>query len=113
MRKQESTNTENFDSINKSCDAAYALSIISGRWKLCIIGKLSIGPARYSELRDALKTVSDRVLASQLKQMEIDGLIIRKIFAEIPVRVEYQLTEKANALNQILRDLSGWGSTYK
>lgn len=88
---------------------SYTLTVIGGRWKPAILFRLTRGKMRYSELRDSISNVTERMLVLQLREMEKDGLIKRIVYAEVPPRVEYELTEKGNSLRPILKNLSDWG----
>ena len=90
------------------CTLVHTMNIIGNKWKPIIIYLLSNGPLRFGMLTLLVPTISRKVLASQLKELEHDGLIIRKSFPEIPPRVEYSLTSKAMALLPALRALSDW-----
>ncbi|GGM93542.1 hypothetical protein GCM10010967_28380 [Dyadobacter beijingensis] len=110
MRKQSSTNLENEMLINGNCDMAYTLDLIGGRWKPSILWRLAYGALRYSDLRRSLPAVSERILILQLREMEADGLISRKVYPEVPPRVEYQLTEVGRSLEPVINVLTAWGS---
>jgi DNA-binding HxlR family transcriptional regulator len=92
------------------CPVEKAMSVIGGKWKLVILFHLSYGTKRYSELMRLLSDVSDRMLARTLKELEESNLIRRNAFAEVPVRVEYSLTETANDLLPIIESLYQWGT---
>jgi DNA-binding HxlR family transcriptional regulator len=109
MRKPTSTNLENEELINASCGMAYTINLIGGRWKLPILARLVPRTLRYNELKKALPNVSERILILQLRELEKDGLISRLVYAEVPPKVEYQLTDKGTSLRPILRLLSDWG----
>ena len=109
MRKENSTNTLNKQNLEKECGMSYALTTIGGRWKPAILWRLCKGKMRYSELRDSIPNVTERMLVLQLREMEKDGLIQRIVYAEVPPRVEYEMTEKGNSLRPILKSLSDWG----
>lgn len=109
MRKPTSTNLENEELINASCGMAYTINLIGGRWKLPILARLAPGTLRYSQLKKLLPNVSERILILQLRELEKDGLISRLVYAEVPPKVEYQLTDKGTSLRPILRLLSDWG----
>ncbi|OQP56940.1 transcriptional regulator [Niastella vici] len=109
MRKENSTNTLNKQNLEKECGMSYALTTIGGRWKPAILWRLCKGKMRYSELRDAIPNVTERMLVLQLREMEKDGLIKRIVYAEVPPRVEYEMTVKGNSLRPILKSLSDWG----
>ena len=109
MRKENSTNTLNKQQIDRDCGMSYTLTVIGGRWKPAILFRLTRGKMRYSELRDSIPNVTERMLVLQLRELEKDGLIKRIVYAEVPPRVEYELTDKGNSLRPILRSLSDWG----
>ena len=109
MRKENSTNTLNKQRIEKDCGMSYTLTAIGGRWKPAILWRLARGKMRYSELRDSIPNVTERMLVLQLREMEKDGLIKRIVYAEVPPRVEYELSAKGNSLKPILKSLSDWG----
>jgi DNA-binding HxlR family transcriptional regulator len=109
MRKENSTNTINKKRIVYSCGMSYTLTTIGGRWKPAILFRLCGEKMRYSELRDSIPGVTERMLALQLRELEKDGLIKRSAYAEVPPRVEYELTTKGRSLKPILQSLSDWG----
>ena len=113
MRKENSTNTLNKKKIDASCGMAYTLSLIGGRWKPGILWRLITGKMRYSELRKALPDVSERILVLQLRELEKDGLVKRIVYAEVPPRVEYQLTEAGLSMKPMLKAISDWGINNK
>lgn len=108
MIKETSSNAANKAFLLKSCRINGALDIISGRWKALIIIHISENTNRFSLLKIALHSISDQTLGKQIKELETSGLIIKNIIAEVPVKVEYQLTTKGEALLPILSDLSNW-----
>ena len=90
----------------------YTLSLISGKHKPVILYCLmEFGVVRFNELKRYLKTVSDKTLSVNLKELEADGLISRQEYVEVPIRIEYKITEKAKNLIPILKDLAKWGLT--
>ena len=109
MRKESSTNTLNKISIENGCGMSYTLTLIGGRWKPAILWRLIKGKMRYSELRNSIPDVTERILVLHLREMEKDGLIKRIVYAEVPPRVEYELTEKGISLRPVLKQLSDWG----
>jgi DNA-binding HxlR family transcriptional regulator len=110
MRKFTSTNTVNKSLLETTCGMAYTISLIGGRWKLSILGLLvDYGKMRYKELAMRLPGISDRMLVMQLKELERDGLIIKQTFAQVPPRVEYELSDKGKSLHTVLRAMSDWG----
>ena len=94
----------------EKCPLNYAMSIIGGKWKMQIICALNnIGTLRYNELRKKLGGISNTVLAASLRELEEKGLVERKEYLEVPVRVEYSSTELSDKLMPILESLSDWG----
>lgn len=92
------------------CGIDAALDVVSGKWKGLILWELHAhGTRRFAELRRALPGVSEKMLTQHLRQMEEDGLLDRTVYAEVPPKVEYSLTEAGAALNEALRPLGEWG----
>ncbi|WP_408897375.1 winged helix-turn-helix transcriptional regulator [Nocardioides sp. R1-1] len=92
------------------CGIDAALDVVSGKWKGLVLWELHAhGVRRFAELRRALPGVSEKMLAQHLREMEADGLVERRVHAEVPPRVEYSLTEVGAALNEALRPLGDWG----
>jgi len=86
--------------------------MISDKWKVIIIYKLKGGTMRFNELMRALQGVTQKVLTSQLRQLEEDGLVSRKIYAEVPPRVEYSLTPLGESLTPVLEQLEQWAKEH-
>ncbi|MDR4533907.1 helix-turn-helix domain-containing protein [Glutamicibacter sp. PS] len=94
------------------CGIDAALDVVSGKWKGLVLWELQAhGIRRFAELRRALPGVSEKMLTQHLRQMEEDGLINRNVYAEVPPRVEYSLTEAGSSLNDALGPLGEWGRT--
>lgn len=93
-----------------SCGLAKTLKIIGSKWTLMILYSLFDGTKRFGELQDGLG-LSPRTLALRLQQLEQDKIITKKVFAEVPPRVEYTLTDKGRSLSKAIKDLSVWGDT--
>lgn len=92
------------------CGIDAALDVVSGKWKGLVLWELhDHGTRRFAELRRALPGVSEKMLTQHLRQMEEDGLIRRKVYAEVPPRVEYSLTDEGTSLNEALQPLGEWG----
>ncbi len=103
-----------YDELAESCDVAFAMNLIGGKWKVSIIWELADGsPKRLSTLRRSLTGVSEGVLITQLKELERDGLVQRIDFHEMPPRVEYQLTDRSKSLLGALNELESWGREYR
>lgn len=96
-----------------ACPVETTLTLIGNKWKVLILRDLLSGTKRFSELKRSLKGVSQKVLTTQLRAMEADGLVHREVFAEVPPRVEYSLTELGRSLKPILDAMVEWGTAYK
>lgn len=98
----------------KDTPYGYTLSLISGKWKLIILYWLVEKPViRYNELQRLIGTITYKTLSVQLKELEADGLIIRKEYPQIPPKVEYSLSEKGKSLYPIMEAMCQWGKTNK
>ncbi len=98
------------DIAGKSCGLKKVIDIIGGKWKIMILCVIDYNEVvRYGELNRAIHGITNTMLANSLKDLEADGLVERKQYNEIPVRVEYNLTEKAKSLIPILLELKRWG----
>ena len=92
----------------------YTLSIIGGKWKMIILYWLfEVNTVRYNELKRLIGSISHKMLSSQLKDLEKDGLIIRKEYPQIPPRVEYSLTLKGRSLFPLMEEMCKWGELNK
>ena len=96
-----------------ACPVETTLTLIGDKWKVLILRDLMPGTKRFGELRKSLGTVSQKVLTTQLRQMEDNGLIIRTVYAEVPPRVEYTLTELGYSLKPVLDVMGTWGREYQ
>jgi DNA-binding HxlR family transcriptional regulator len=92
---------------------ADALYVIGGKWKLRIIVALKEGNRRFNELQRTIDGISAKVLSAELKDLELNGFIRRKVFTGSPVVVEYELTGYSETLNDVLHSLSAWGAMHK
>ncbi|MFF3849280.1 winged helix-turn-helix transcriptional regulator [Streptomyces sp. NPDC002328] len=93
------------------CGIDAALDVVSGKWKGLILWELHVhGVRRFAELRRGLPGVSEKMLTQHLREMEADGLVHRRIYAEVPPKVEYSLTEHGSTLNEVLGPLGAWGT---
>ncbi|EBA16245.1 hypothetical protein RSK20926_21005 [Roseobacter sp. SK209-2-6] len=95
------------------CPVEAALEQISGKWKGMVIYHLLPGKMRFNALLRQLGTVTQRSLTKQLRELEADGIVHRKVYAEVPPRVEYSLTEKGLELCPVIEALGQWGGRYK
>lgn len=96
-----------------ACPVETTLSLIGDKWKVLILRDLITGTKRFGELKKSIGTVSQKVLTAQLRNMEENGLIHREVYAEVPPRVEYSLTELGQSLKPILDAMQNWGEEYK
>ena len=96
-----------------SCPVEVTLSLLGNRWKVLILRDLMEGTRRFGQLKKSIGTISQKVLTSNLREMEEDGLLSRQAFAEVPPRVEYTLTDMGRSLKPILNSMVKWGNTYK
>ena len=96
-----------------ACPVETTLTLISDKWKVLILRDLMPGTKRFGELKKSIGSVSQKVLTSQLRQMEASGLLSRKVYAEVPPRVEYTLTELGYSLKPILDAMWDWVEKYK
>lgn len=96
-----------------ACPVETTLTLISDKWKVLILRDLLQGTKRFGELKKSIRHVSQKVLTSQLRQMEESGLLTRKVYAEVPPRVEYTLTDVGYSLKPIMDAMWAWGEEYK
>ena len=106
-------NNEKINDNLPACPVETTLMLIGNKWKVLIIRDLLTGTKRFGELKKSIGNVSQKVLTTQLRDMEEDGLISRKIYTEVPPRVEYSLTELGKSLQPILNAMLQWGTEYK
>ena len=96
-----------------ACPVETTLMLIGDKWKVLILRDLMHGIMRFGELKKSIGTVSQKVLTAQLRDMEEKGLLTRKVYAEVPPRVEYTLTETGYSLKPVLDAMWAWGADYK
>lgn len=96
-----------------ACPVETTLMLIGDKWKVLILRDLLLGTKRFGELKKSIGNVSQKVLTAQLRDMEANGLVNRKVYAEVPPRVEYSLTETGKSLKPILDAMLNWGEEYK
>ncbi|ACU63403.1 winged helix-turn-helix transcriptional regulator [Chitinophaga pinensis] len=114
MAKIKATSTNNLNrQLFLDCSLTYALQLVGGRWKLLILMELSSGAKRYNELKKNTPNITERMLTLQLRELEADGLVVRKVYAEVPPKVEYTLTAIGHELTPICMQLHGWGERHK
>lgn len=96
-----------------ACPVETTLMLIGDKWKVLILRDLLEGTKRFGELKKSIGSVSQKVLTAQLRDMETKGLVKRTVYAEVPPRVEYTLTETGYSLKPILDAMKTWGQDYK
>jgi len=95
------------------CPVSTTVGLIGNKWKLLILQNLLQRPYRFNELRKTIPGISQKVLTDNLRSMEQDGIIVRSVFAEVPPRVEYALSELGNNMRPIITAMEQWGLTYQ
>lgn len=95
------------------CPIETTLILLNNKWKFLIIRDLLNAPHRFSELRKSIPMISQKVLTKNLRELEESGLLIRTVYPEIPLKVEYSLTELGASLKPVLNSLAKWGKEYK
>ena len=96
-----------------ACPVETTLTLISDKWKVLILRDLMPGTKRFGELKKSIGNVSQKVLTAQLRAMEENGLVHRQVYAEVPPRVEYSLTDLGRSLKPILDSMWAWGEGYQ
>lgn len=96
-----------------SCPVEYTASIISNKWKVLILRDLILGTKRYNELNRSVVGISAKVLTQNLKDLENDGIVLRKVYPVVPPKVEYSLIEKGQELKEVLDKMREFGLKYK
>lgn len=96
-----------------ACPVETTLTLIGDKWKVLILRDLLTGTKRFGELKKSIGSVSQKVLTAQLRAMEESGLLTRTVYAEVPPRVEYTLTELGQSLKPVLDAMGDWGKAYK
>lgn len=111
---QEHKTEKKFVFDENSCPVTATMQVLGGKWKAILINAIYLtSPARFGELKRSVKGITQSMLTSQLRELEDDGIISRKIYAEIPPRVEYTLTEFGLTLSPILQSMAEWGKEYR
>ena len=95
------------------CPVATTVSLIGSKWKLLIMRNLLVRPWRFNELQKSLDGISQKVLTDSLRSMEVDGIITRTVYPEVPPRVEYALSELGESMRPIIKSMEAWGNNYK
>jgi DNA-binding HxlR family transcriptional regulator len=95
------------------CGVTSTVELIGGKWKTVVLYHLMDEPRRFSELQRKLAGVTQRMLTLQLRELEADGLVHRKVYPQVPPKVEYSLTELGRSLETIIRAMLSWGENYQ
>ncbi len=96
-----------------ACPVEVTLMMISDKWKVLILRDLMDGTKRFGELKKSIGSITQKVLTANLRSMEESGLLTRTVYAEVPPRVEYTLTEIGYSLKSVINSMNEWGSSYK
>lgn len=94
-----------------ACGVAATLKVIGSKWSMLILHNLFEGKKRFGELQRSLSPISPKTLSLRLQELEKEGIIVKKIFAEVPLHVEYTLTKKGKSLGEIFDKMAQWGET--
>jgi DNA-binding HxlR family transcriptional regulator len=94
------------------CPVEAAIDVIGGKWKLMILWWLNQKTYRFADLRRQIPDISEKMLIQHLRQLEVDGIVERKVFATVPPKVEYSLTDHGKSLRQALGAISDWGKIH-
>lgn len=111
--KETSTNFSNKQALAEECPEAYAVNIIGGQWSLVICSWLLSGKLRFGELKKKLPNITERMLTLQLRKLEQHKLVKRTVYAEVPPRVDYELTPIGKELEPIISQMTHWGERHK
>lgn len=111
--KETSTNYANKQALADECPEVYAANTIGGQWALVICSWLMNGKLRFGELKKLLPNITERMLTLQLRKLEANKIVVRTVYAEVPPRVEYELTPIGYELEPIIKQLEKWGEKHK
>ncbi len=101
------------EDLRSRCPVEATLGVMGGRWKAAVLFQLSSGTQRFGQLRKLLPNVTQRMLTLQLRELEQDGLVRRTVYAEVPPRVEYELTAWGESLRPVIDAMCEWGQRYR
>lgn len=102
----------NFKNKEYKCAIEVTLDLIGGKWKALILCHLAIGTLRYNELKRTFPCITQKMLTQQLRELEEDGLVRRQVYAQVPPKVEYSLTEFGESLMPVINIMNTWGKSY-
>jgi DNA-binding HxlR family transcriptional regulator len=103
---------ESINSQKKACGVEKTLKIIGSKWTILVLHQLCTGTKRFGVLQRALPGISPKTLSERLKQLEENGILKKKVFAEVPLHVEYSLTSKGLSLKEIIEKMGAWGDNH-
>lgn len=106
-------NQERSEELKSRCPVEATLGVMGGRWKAAVLFQLASGTQRFGQLRRLLPNITQRMLTLQLRELEEDGLVRRTVYAEVPPRVEYELTAWGESLRPIIDAMCEWGQRYR
>src|ERR1700730_13831067 len=101
---------DGMNDIHNNCAVSKTLKIVGSKWTMLLIHNIFEGKKRFGELQRSLPGISPKTLSQRLRELERDEIITKKVFAEIPLHVEYSLTEKGKSLRGVFRSLENWGN---
>lgn len=111
--KATSTHFSNKEALENDCHEVYASNIIGGQWSTAICCYLIAGKHRFGELKKRLPNITERMLTLQLRKLEENKIVKRTVYAQVPPKVEYELTEIGLELGPIIKELGKWGEKHK
>lgn len=97
---------------NAYCPVRTTLNVLGGKWKLLVLSCLLEGPRRYGELKRLMPEITEKMLIQELRELELDGMVARQVYQQVPPKVEYHLTELGQQVQPLFRALVGWGQDY-
>jgi len=112
MRKETSTNFQNEQEISEACPFNRVLTVLGNRWRSVILWKLLAGACRFSQLQRDIPTITEKMLAQELRTLEQSGLICRHIISQRPPHVEYEVTSRGSSLHSVLQQMFEWGEKF-
>ncbi|MEL6916495.1 MAG: helix-turn-helix domain-containing protein [Bacteroidota bacterium] len=113
MRKTSSVNFENEKFLEYDCPCITTLRFIGKRWKPAVLWKIKDGYTRFNQIKIALPYISDKMLSNTLGELEQDGLLEKNVFKEVPLRIEYAITDIGYTLLPVLEEINAWGTEMK
>jgi len=113
MRKTTSTNFENERFLEYDCPFITTLRFIGKRWKPAVLWKINEGIVRFNRLKEVLPNISDKMLSNTISELEPDNIIQKVVYDEVPLRIEYQLTDFGKGILPILAEMNKWGEQTK